>query len=121
LQNTYDIPDTTDMRRVWLRYVGDRWKDFKAKLVSKYIYGSFAGMSPCIKYNFIEQETWDEFVKSHTGSSYEVSLLFYQYFQHKLYHYYEGHVKSLINILYLYRQKEKNIKTYKLRIFIHIF
>ncbi|XP_019195859.1 PREDICTED: uncharacterized protein LOC109189702 [Ipomoea nil] len=80
--STFDIPDTIDMKRHWLSYVGDRWKDFKTKLVNKYIYGQ----NPCQTYDFIEQETWNEFYQSHTGESYEATRKKYQDIQAKNIH-----------------------------------
>ncbi|XP_031127883.1 uncharacterized protein LOC116029966 isoform X2 [Ipomoea triloba] len=82
----YDIPNTNIMKERWIQYVGQRWKDFKTKLVSKYIYGTLSHKNPCEKYSFLDQETWNEFVKLHTGPEYEAKRKKHQEIQAKNVH-----------------------------------
>ena len=46
LQITYhDILETTFMKRKWLSYVGARWRDFKSKLTTKYVFSEMGNES----------------------------------------------------------------------------
>ncbi|XP_052734972.1 uncharacterized protein LOC128197373 [Vigna angularis] len=58
---TYDVPNTNLLRTKWISYVGERWKNFKTMLTSHYIYGSKTDKSPCEKYQFLDEETWQAF------------------------------------------------------------
>ena len=66
------------MKKHWIQYAGQWWKDFKTKLTSKYIFGNLSHMNPCDKYSFLDPVVWNEFVQLHTGPEYEVSLFYYQ-------------------------------------------
>ncbi|XP_019176950.1 PREDICTED: uncharacterized protein LOC109172248 isoform X2 [Ipomoea nil] len=71
LLTVFDIPNTPAMRKRWLSYAGVRWRDFKASLSSRFIYGDKQNKNPCDECSYIDQDTWDEFVAAHKDSKFQ--------------------------------------------------
>ncbi|WVY89736.1 hypothetical protein V8G54_035250 [Vigna mungo] len=57
----------------WISYAGERWKNFKTILTSHYIYGSKTDKSPCEKYQFLDEETWQAFKLKRLDPSFQIA------------------------------------------------
>ncbi|GAU13008.1 hypothetical protein TSUD_173080 [Trifolium subterraneum] len=61
------------LKKAWNTYTGDRWKDFKSRLTLKYTTNPQPNSTPpYIKYNYIKQDVWEEFVKSRDTPEFKV-------------------------------------------------
>jgi len=67
-QEQWDIPDTHDIPKLkdkWLSYACERWRAFKTNLTRRYLNnGKLSDKSPLGTYKFIDEETWQEFIKT---------------------------------------------------------
>ncbi|XP_054817997.1 uncharacterized protein LOC129317669 isoform X2 [Prosopis cineraria] len=72
---TYDIKETLFLKDKWLKYAMDRWRDFKSKLIRKYVFPKSCNENdnsdndvnmekPWEKYPFIDYDMWMKFVHS---------------------------------------------------------
>jgi hypothetical protein len=58
----------------WIRYAGDRWRGFKTQLTTKYITRPKPNVRPpFLKYDYITEAIWKEFVKSRDTPEFKVS------------------------------------------------
>ncbi|KAG5061452.1 hypothetical protein JHK87_002481 [Glycine soja] len=67
----YDIPNSEFLKKKLISYAGTRWRGFKTQLSSLYIYGKYQDKSPCDKYAFLEEETWQRFVQSRLDPAFQ--------------------------------------------------
>jgi len=75
LQMTFDIPNAGTLKHKCLSAVAEDFRGFKTKLTSRYIYGSKKNEDPRELYKVIDEDTWRQFVESHTSEGWKVSLL----------------------------------------------
>ncbi|KAK2364803.1 hypothetical protein QL285_089634 [Trifolium repens] len=70
LKNYFTIPECADkkkdrLRKEWIKYAGERWRDFKTRLTGDYITRPNPKLKPpYIRYKYITKDVWDNFVKS---------------------------------------------------------
>ncbi|XP_028789646.1 uncharacterized protein LOC114745651 [Neltuma alba] len=106
---TYDVPPTREMKKHWLQQVRERWKDFKTMLTRVYIRGAKKNEDPCLKYSFLDQETWRKFVESRQDPEFQkLSAVNKERQSKNLYQHYmscEGYKKVEQNIM------QANLKT----------
>ena len=75
LQLYWDVPDTEAFKEYCLHRVQDRWKDFKYMLGLEYIFGAARmGQNPCDRYQNIDPETWEKFVRYRMSKEFQVYL-----------------------------------------------
>ncbi|XP_068497787.1 uncharacterized protein [Phaseolus vulgaris] len=58
----YNIPNVETLKAKVLSDVGVKFRQFKSKLTTDYIYGKRKEENPCAKYASIDEETWQQFV-----------------------------------------------------------
>ncbi|XP_068466379.1 uncharacterized protein [Phaseolus vulgaris] len=58
----YNIPNVEILKAKVLSDVGVKFRQFKSKLTTDYIYGKRKEENPCAKYASIDEETWQQFV-----------------------------------------------------------
>ena len=63
MQQSYDLPQTEDVRKYCLREVHSKWKDFKYILTRDYVKGKKQGEDPCLVY-LIPTDQWRTFIAS---------------------------------------------------------
>lgn len=71
IMQTYDVPNTDFLKKKWVAFAGERWRAFKTQLSSRYIYGPLRDKSPCEDYAFLDEETWQKFVKIRKDPAFE--------------------------------------------------
>ena len=73
----FDIPNNGELRNKVLSSIATKWRQFKSKLTTVYVYGAKKGESPCSKYPNIDEATWETFVQTRTFEKWFVSILYY--------------------------------------------
>lgn len=74
MQETFDVVQNTEfIKKKVLEHAGELWKGFKTRLTSEYVFGKRKDESPCEKYAFIDDETWNKFVQSRLTTNFKVS------------------------------------------------
>ncbi|KAK7271450.1 hypothetical protein RJT34_27373 [Clitoria ternatea] len=68
---TYNVPDTDLLKRKWITFAGERWRSFKSNLTQRYIYGTLRDESPCGKYDFLDEETWQRFIETRQDPAFQ--------------------------------------------------
>jgi len=63
--------------------VGVKFRQFKSKLTTNYIYGKRNEENLCTKYASIDEETWQQFVKIRQTEKWQVNITFI--FEYSLY------------------------------------
>ncbi|XP_045818718.1 uncharacterized protein LOC123911353 [Trifolium pratense] len=70
---TWDIRDTDigKLKDKWISYAGERWRAFKTSLTTRYLNdGVMSDKSPLETYSFLDEETWQEFIKTREDRSF---------------------------------------------------
>ncbi|XP_068503674.1 uncharacterized protein [Phaseolus vulgaris] len=60
----FDIPDVEPLRSKILSNIALKFRTFKSRLTSRYIFGDLKDENPCLKYQHIDEETWRLFRES---------------------------------------------------------
>jgi len=69
-----------------MMYARGRWRAFKNSLTSRYLFkGHRSHKSPTETYDYIDEDTWQAFVKTREDPSFLVSLIYYLVFQLNLF------------------------------------
>ena len=72
------------MKKEWIKYAGERWRGFKTQLTDQYIKKPKKDLPPAhIKYSYIKDETWKEFLKTRDTPEFKVSRS-YIFFVHNI-------------------------------------
>lgn len=62
------------MKKEWIKYAGERWRGFKTQLTDRYIHHPIENdPPPYVKYNFITEDAWKEFLKIRDTPEFKVS------------------------------------------------
>ena len=65
LQLTYDIPQSDILYNKTMTYCSECWRKFKINLTNNYIHAKVKDgeprPTPCSKYSYIDEATWQEF------------------------------------------------------------
>lgn len=72
----YDIPNVGSLRMKILSSVATKFRQFKSKLTTDYIFGKKKDKNPCTKYHSIDEETWQHFVQSRLAENWTVSIIY---------------------------------------------
>jgi len=67
LQLTFDIPNVTTLRNKCLSSVIEKFRIFKRKLTSMYVFEARKNGNHCAKYKAIGEQTWRQFVELRTS------------------------------------------------------
>ncbi|CAI8592519.1 unnamed protein product [Vicia faba] len=67
----WDVPNSGFLRKKLMSYVGERWRNFKTHLTSKYVHGDLSDISPLEVYSFLTEEIWEEFVQMRLDPSFQ--------------------------------------------------
>jgi len=76
MQLTFEVPNTEAMKRKWLSHAAERWRGFKSSLTRRYVFGDRKDVSPCLEYQFLDEDTWQKFVESRNEPAFLVCLYF---------------------------------------------
>ncbi|KAK7327227.1 hypothetical protein VNO80_31592 [Phaseolus coccineus] len=60
----FEIPNVEPLRSRIISNIGLKFRAFKSRLTTRYIFGELKDESPCERYNFIDEETWLAFKES---------------------------------------------------------
>ena len=70
IQLTCTVPDNQTLKNKTLSYCADRWRKFKTNLCNNYVHAEVkAGQprpNPCTKYEYLDENTWEQFVQMRT-------------------------------------------------------
>lgn len=70
LQLTYDVPQSDVLYNKTMTYCAERWRKFKTNLANNYVHIEVKEgeprPTPCSKYTFLDDATWQEFVRIRT-------------------------------------------------------
>jgi len=58
LQLTFDIPNVAMLKHKFLSLVTEKFRGFKTKLTSRYVFGSKKNEIHLLKYTWINEDTW---------------------------------------------------------------
>ncbi|KOM34606.1 hypothetical protein LR48_Vigan02g075600 [Vigna angularis] len=72
---TFDMPNVESLRNRCLSAIVERFRGFKTKLTSRYIFGLKSNETPCSKYSAIDEETWLQFVEIRSSDTWQDSLV----------------------------------------------
>ena len=61
------------LRSKVLSSVANKFRTFKSQLTTKYVFGSYKGQNPGLKYSNIDEKTWRLFVESRESEQWTVS------------------------------------------------
>jgi len=70
----YEIPSVETLRAKVLSNVSVKFRQFKSKLTTNYIFGEMKGENPCTKYASLDEETWQQFVKIRETEKWQVNI-----------------------------------------------
>ncbi|KOM55996.1 hypothetical protein LR48_Vigan10g188800 [Vigna angularis] len=70
---TFDMPNVKSLRNRCLSAIAERFRGFKTKLTSRYIFGPKSNETPCSKYSAIVEETWRQFVEFRSSETWQKS------------------------------------------------
>ena len=73
MQANFKIPEVEPLRSKIISNIGLKFRHFKSRLTSRYIFGDFKRESPCLKYKHIDEETWRLFKESRENEAWMVS------------------------------------------------
>lgn len=72
------MPNDKIVKKKTISYAGERWKAFKYSLTSRYLFdGETIDKSPMETYDFIDEDIWQEFIRTRAEPSFLVSLIYY--------------------------------------------
>jgi len=74
LQLTFDIPNVATLKQKCLSLVVEKFRGFKTKLTSRYVFGSKKNENPLLKYTWIDEDTWRQFLELRTSKGWQVCL-----------------------------------------------
>jgi len=74
LQLTFDIPNEATLKQKCLSSVADKFRGFKTKLMSRYVFGSKKNENQLLKYTWIDEDTWRQFLEFRTYEGWHVCL-----------------------------------------------
>ena len=74
LQLTFDIPNVPTLRQKCLSSVAEKFRGSKTKLTSRYVFGHKKNENPFLKYTWIDEDTWRQFLKLRTSEGWHVCL-----------------------------------------------
>ena len=66
LQLTFDIPNVTTLKQKCLSSVADKFRCFNTKLTSRYVFGHKNNENPLLKYTWVDEDTWRQFLELRT-------------------------------------------------------
>jgi len=67
LQLTFDIPNVATLKQKCLLSVAEKFRGFKTKLTSRYVFGHKKNENPLLKYTWIDEYTWRQFLELRTS------------------------------------------------------
>jgi len=67
LQLTFDIPNVATLKQKCLSLVAEKFRCFKTKLMSRYVFGHKKNENPLLKYTWIDEDTWRQFLELRTS------------------------------------------------------
>jgi len=67
LQLTFDIPNVATLKQNCLSSVAEKFRGFKTKLTSRYVFGHKKNENPLFKYTWIDEDTWRQFLELRTS------------------------------------------------------
>jgi hypothetical protein len=74
------------LKKEWIRIAGERWRDFKGRLTKRYITNPEPDLViPYLKYDYIKEEVWNEFVKSRDTPEFKVSMNYMFFVIHNIF------------------------------------
>ncbi|XP_052728648.1 uncharacterized protein LOC128195389 [Vigna angularis] len=65
------MPNVESLRNRCLSAIAERFRGFKTKLTSRYIFGPKSNENPCSKYSAIDEETWRQFVELRSSEAWQ--------------------------------------------------
>ncbi|BAT79474.1 hypothetical protein VIGAN_02236900, partial [Vigna angularis var. angularis] len=68
---TFDMPNIESLRNKCLSAIAERFRGFKTKLTSRYIFGPKSNENPCSKYSAIDEATWRQFVELRSSEAWQ--------------------------------------------------
>ncbi|XP_052727001.1 uncharacterized protein LOC108332271 isoform X1 [Vigna angularis] len=68
---TFDMPNVESLRNRCISAIAERFRGFKTKLTSRYIFGTKSDENPCSKYSAIDEETWRQFVELRSSEAWQ--------------------------------------------------
>ncbi|KEH32920.1 TNP1-like protein [Medicago truncatula] len=67
----WDMPNDKIVKKKTISYAGERWKAFKYSLTSRYLFdGENIDKSPMETYDFIDEDIWQEFIRTRAEPSF---------------------------------------------------
>ena len=67
LQLIFDISNVTTLKHKCLSSMTEKFRGFKTKLTSRYVFGSKKNENPLMKYTSIDEDTWHQFLELQTS------------------------------------------------------
>jgi len=67
LQLTFNIPNVAMLKHKCLSSVAEKFRGSKTKLTSRYVFGSKKTENPLLKYTWIDEDTWHQFLELRTS------------------------------------------------------
>jgi len=74
LQLTFDIPNVAMLKQKCLSSVAEKFRGFKTKLTSRYVFGYKKDENPLLKYTWIDEDTWHQFLELRTSEGWQICL-----------------------------------------------
>jgi len=74
LQLTFDIPNVATLKQICLSSVAEKFRGFKTTLTSRYVFGSKKNENPLLKYTWIDEDTWRQFLELRTSEGWHLCL-----------------------------------------------
>jgi len=72
LQLTFDIPNVATLKQKCLSSVAEKFRGFKTKLTFRYVFGSKMDENSLLKYIWIDEDTWHQFLELQTSEGWQV-------------------------------------------------
>jgi len=67
LQLTFDISNVSTLKQNCLSSVAEKFRGFKTKLTSRYVFGHKKNENLLLKYTWIDEDTWRQFLELKTS------------------------------------------------------
>jgi len=67
LQLTFDISNVATLKQKFLSSVAEKFRGFKTKLTSRYVFGYKKNENSLLKYTWIDEDTWRQFLELRTS------------------------------------------------------
>jgi len=64
-----DVPNVVRLKHKCLSLVVEKFCGFKTKLTSRYVFGSKKNENPLLKYTWIDEDTWHQFLELRTSKA----------------------------------------------------